>query len=402
MGDSGWHCPAMPWAEVNPMHQRILFVEAARRGRLSMTELCALFGVSRQTGYKWLGRANEGGTTALADLSRRPRSNSAAIANEVAERLVAVRKAHPTWGARKLIAWLAVREPELELPASSTVTELLKRRGLVKPRRVRQRLPPRSEPLAHATAPNVVWSVDFKGDFRVGDGTRCYPLTVTDACSRALLCCQALDTPGLKGVQSTVERTFRHWGLPRYLRSDNGPPFGTMRTGPLSRLSVWLVKVGVLPEYIDPGKPQQNGRHERFHRTLKQETALPPRASLRAQQRRFDTFRREYNHERPHEALSMLTPALMHRQSYRRYPSRVVSPEYPGHYEVRWVSTTGSIKWRGSQTFVAETLAGEPVGLVETELGCWEIYYGPLLIGRLHDALPGQLVRPKVSAMSPV
>lgn len=402
MVDSGWHCPAMPWAEVDPMHQRILFVEAARGGRFSMTELCALFGVSRQTGYKWLARANEGGTKALTELSRRPHSNSAAIADEVAERLVAARKAHPTWGARKLIAWLAAREPDLELPAASTVTELLKRRGLVKPRRLRQRLPPRSQPLAHATAPNVVWSVDFKGDFRVGDGTKCYPLTVTDACSRALLCCQALNSPGGKGVQATLEKTFRRWGLPRYLRSDNGPPFGTMRTGPLSRLSVWLLKVGVLPEYIDPGKPQQNGRHERFHLTLKQDTALPPSASLRAQQRRFDAFRREYNQERPHESLGMLPPALMHRPSYRAFPSRVTSPEYPGHYEVRRVTTRGSFVWRSRETFLAETLAGEPIGLVESQLGWWEIYYGPVVVGRLHEALQGRIVRPKVSAMSPV
>lgn len=394
----------MPWAPMDVMHQRSLFVSEARRGSLSMTQLCALFEVSRKTGYKWLQRSDEGGRAALADRSRRPRSNPLAIADDVAARLVGLRREHPTWGPRKLIAWLDAREPSWALPAPSTVGELLKRRGLAHPRERRHRMPPRSAPFAHATAPNVVWSMDFKGDFRVGDRTRCYPLTVTDAHSRALLCCQALTRPAREPVQQALERTFRTWGLPEYFRSDNGPPFGTMRTGPLSNLSAWLVKLGIRPEYIDPGKPHQNGRHERFHLTLKNETAFPPAATVVAQQRRFDAFRREYNQERPHEALDQFTPFSVHRRSWRPFPSKVCDPTYPGHYELRRVSAKGAIGWRHRQPFLAEALHGELVGLVEIDNGCWEIYFGPLLIGRLHEgALRIGLVQPaRVLPMSPV
>jgi len=386
------------------MSQRALFVREVRAGALTMTQVCTLFGISRKTGYKWLARSEEGGRPALADRSRRPRGNSRAVPDDVAGRVLSLRREHPTWGPRKLVAWLDAREPHWELPAASTVGELLKRHGLVRPRHRRQKLPPRTNPFATATAPNVVWAVDFKGDFRVGDGARCYPLTVTDACSRALLCCQALARPKRELVQRTLERTFRTWGLPEYLRSDNGPPFGTMRTGPLSKLSAWLVKLGIRPEYIDPGKPHQNGRHERFHLTLKQETAFPPAGSLVAQQRRFTAFQREYNEQRPHEALGQRAPATVHHRSPRAFPSKVEDPTYPGHYETRRVSRAGYFGWRGGTAFLAEALRGELVGLVEVDNGCWELHFGPLLIGRLHEgARRTRLVQAaRVSPMSPV
>jgi putative transposase len=378
------------------LQQRHLFVQHARERRLPIAALCRFFGISRKTGYKWLERANDEGVTGLADRSRRPLGNARAVPQPVVERLVALRREHPTWGARKLVAWLEQREPGWDLPAASTVTEVLKRRDLVRPRRLRQRVPARTKPLEHATAPNVLWCIDFKGHFLVGDGHRCHPFTVTDAHSRALLCCQGFTNTRGAGVKRALERTFRAWGLPRLIRSDNGAPFGGIGTGPLSKLGVWLIKVGVLPEYISPGKPQENGRHERFHLTLKQDTVMPPAASMFAQQRRFDEFRRVYNQERPHEALSMLTPMSIHRPSWREFPSRVVSPEYPGHYEVRRVSAAGRIQWRGTNPYVAHSLAGEPIGLIEREEGFWEIYFGPLCIGRLHDAMPRMLLLGKV------
>ena len=394
----------MPWARTDPVIERKQFVQAAAEERIPFAELCRLFGISRKSGYKWLERATE--SESLEDRSRRPLSNSRAIAPDVERRLVKLRKRHRTWGARKLLAWLDENEPGWELPAASTVTEALKRNGLVEPRRRRQQMPPRSHPLAHARRPNDVWTIDFKGDFRVGDGRRCYPLTVVDAHSRLLLCCRSHPSPSYNDVVRSLEATFRTWGLPTRLRSDNGPPFGTMRTGPLSRLSAWLVKVGVLPEYIDVGSPHQNGRHERFHLTLKRETAMPPASSLHAQQRRFDTFRREYNDERPHEALGQRTPASVHRDSRRPFPSKISDPEYPASYEVRRLSAAGMLTWRSAQIFFSEALAGQLLGLTEVDNGRWEIHFGPLLIGQLHEALPEfGLVRQrsfKVSPMSPV
>ena len=379
------------------MHQRRLFVNAVFERKLTVAKLCELFQISRKTGYKWLQRCRgEAGWSGLQDRSRRPHSNSRAVDEEVVRRLLRLRADHPSWGARKLAAWLAWREPQWELPAASTITELLKRHGFVTPRRKRRRVPARTEPFAHAAMPNDVWCIDFKGDFRVGDGTRCYPFTATDAHSRTLLCCRAFERPRHEFVQEALERTFRYYGLPHYVRSDNGRPFGTACTMPLSRLGVWLVKLGVRPEYIDPGKPQQNGRHERMHRTLKEQTVILPSSTMSAQQRRFDAFRREYNHERPHEALGQLAPATVYYQSSRRFPSRILAPEYPSTYEVRPVARNGRIAWRRRSILVGTPLAGEHVGIIEVDDGCWDFYFGPVLLARLHDHVElGMRPRPK-------
>ena len=379
------------------MHQRRLFVNAVYERRLPVTKLCELFQISRKTGYKWLKRQQgDEGWAGLADKSRRPHSNSRAVSEELVRRLVLLRQKHPTWGARKLAGWLAWREPHWELPAASTITELLKRHGLVRDRRVRHRGPPRTQPLAHAEQPNDVWCIDFKGDFRVGDGTRCYPLTVTDAHTRALLCCRGFENTRGAGVQEALERTRRGFGLPRYLRGDNGPPFGTSCTMPLSRLGVWLVKIGVRPEYIDPGQPQQNGRHERMHWTLKQSTAQPPSSTMRAQQRRFDAFRLEYNRERPHEALGQLPPSLLYYPSPREFPSRIVGPDYPDSYAVYTVGKDGRVQWGRRSVLVGTALAGEHVGVVEVDDGCWDVLFGDFLLARIHaDVDLGMRPRPR-------
>lgn len=376
----------MPWIDTNMAHQRRLFVNAVFEDKLEVTTLCELFGISRKTGYKWLRRCTgPEGWAGLADRSRRPHSNSRAVAEDVVRRLLRVRDEHRNWGARKIAAWLAWREPQWELPAPSTITDILKRHGRVLERKKRPKVPPRTAPLAHAEFPNDVWCIDFKGDFVVGDGSRCYPLTVTDARTRALLCCRAMSRTGFGGVQQALERTFRTYGLPQHVRSDNGPPFGTSCSSPLSRLGVWLVKLGVLPEYIDPGKPQQNGRHERMHLTLQQETAEPPASSMVAQQRRFNSFVREYNQERPHEALGQIAPASIYVSSPRRFPSRIESPEYPDTHAVHLVGADGRFRWRRRSMLVGRALAGERVGVLEITDGCWDFYFGPVLVARLHE-----------------
>jgi putative transposase len=380
------------------------FIAAAAEARIPFAALCRLFDVSRKTGYKWLERAADGG--ALEDISRRPHGNSRAMDEKLAARLVRLRKKYPTWGARKLIGWLDDFEHgRWELPAASTVTELLKRQGLVQERSRRQRLPPRSAPLAHAVAPNDLWCMDFKGDFRMGDGRRCYPLTITDAYSRMLLCVRGQLQPDLVTARRNLERVFRTWGLPRWMRTDNGPPFGTMKTGPLSQLSAWLIKVGVLPEYTDLASPHQNGRHERMHGTLKAETAMPPAGNLEAQQRRFDRFKKIFNLERPHESLDQRPPAWVHSRSQRELPAKVTDPTYAKWYEVRRINAAGCLAWKNARMYFSDALAGELVGITEVDNGLWEVYFGPLVIARLHEAYDELSCKPRrvtLSPMSPV
>lgn len=390
------------------MFERMRFAAAAREKKVPFAELCRLFDVSRKTGYKWLERSCDASSAGddWADRSRRPHGNSRVIDEKVAERLVRLRRKHPTWGSRKLLGWLEEFEPRRwELPAASTVTELLKRRDLILPRQRRQRMPPRSTPFVHATGPNELWCMDFKGDFRLGDGNRCYPLTVTDAYSRMLFCARGLAHPDLPSVRHFLARTFRQWGLPRSMRSDNGPPFGTMKRGPLSQLSVWLVKLGVVPEYTDLASPHQNGRHERMHLTLKVETAMPPASNAAAQQRRLDRFRRTFNDERPHEALNQRPPSRIHVRSPREFPERITDPVYPSQFESRRVSAAGALTWRSHHLYFSDALAGQVVGLTEVDNGLWEVYFGPLVVARLHERFKGLSPRPyrvKVSPMSPV
>jgi transposase InsO family protein len=352
----------MPWKMTFAEDQRVQFVVEALYGSSGIAELCRSFGISRKTGYKWLARYDQDGAAGLVDRSRAPRHHPNALASTTASRLLRVREQHPTWGARKLLAWLRAHEPELALPAVSTVYAMLKRLNLVRPRRFRRRVPPMSSPFAACGAPNDTWCVDFKGWFRVGDGTRCDPLTISDAFSRFLLRCEAV--PGTRGVdvRPVFEAAFREFGLPNAIRSDNGPPFASTGAGGLSRLSVWWVRLGIRPERIEPGKPEQNGRHERMHLTLKQETARPPRHSVRAQQFSFDRFRHVFNNERPHEALGQQTPATIYEPSLRRMPARVPEMTYPEHFEVRHVRRNGVTKWHGMDIYINDALNGEDIG----------------------------------------
>src|SRR5688572_7756551 len=300
----------MPWNKTDAMTERTKFVlEWYRRwdegeGRVNIAALCRAFGISRETGYVWVRRFRDGGhqVASLAERSRRPKTNPRQVDAAMEDGIVRLKKQYPYWGPRKLKAWLEQRRPEYLFPAASTIGEVLKRNGLVRKRRKRQKTPPHTSPFAACGRPNDTWCVDFKGNFRVGDGSRCFPLTIMDAHSRFLLRCEGLEAANYKAVRPVFESAFEEFGLPEVIRSDNGSPFATKGAGGLSELSAWWVRLGIRPERIEPGKPQQNGRHERMHLTLKKETALPPRASMLAQQRRFDAFRREYNDERPHEA----------------------------------------------------------------------------------------------------
>jgi transposase InsO family protein len=301
------------------------------------------------------------------------------------EQIVALRSDHPRWGPRKLRARLSSISPATAWPAASTIGGLLKRRGLVVPRRRRSAMPPSMLPFAACGAPNDVWCMDFKGWFRTGDGRRCEPLTISDADTRYLLRCQVLPRLDTRSVQPLLEATFREFGLPAAIRTDNGAPFASRSAGGLSRLSVWWIKLGIRPERIAPGRPCQNGRHERMHGTMAREACDPPAASLARQQLRLDAFRRIYNEERPHEALGNVTPASLYRPSPRPLPTRLSPIVYPDHWQARTVRPSGEIKWQGEYVFISELLDGAPVGIEETA-GGFRVHFGPVPLGTMDRA----------------
>ncbi len=369
-----------------------------------MTWLAGEFGVSRKTVHKRIERYRESGWDGLGDRSRAPHRHPNRTAEEVSDLVVAAKRSHMTWGPKKVVAWLGARRPDLVLPAPSTAGELLGRAGLVRPRKRRQGSAPWGEPFRSVCAPNDTWTIDLKGWFRTGDGARCDPLTVEDAYSRCCLCLKGLETPTHLEVRRELEKAFREYGLPLSMRSDNGPPFASTGLGGLTRLSAWWVKLGIVPERIEPARPDQNGRHERMHRTVKQETACPPEGNKQRQQRSFDRFLKEYNSERPHEAIGQRTPFSLYQPSPRKYPQRVKEPEYPGSLtRVRRVRSNGEIKWNGDLIFLSEALRGEPVGLVPKDDHQWAILFGPLEIGALDERSRKVLRTPvKLLPMCPV
>ena len=373
----------MPWRETNPMDQKLQFIADYLRQTLDMSELCAAYGISRKTGYKWIERYLEHGPPGLEDQTRRPDSSPRQTPVEIVEALLEVRQHHPTWGAKKILPFVAKRHPAWALPGRSTVCEILKRHGLVPRQRRRRALGHPGKPSSPMLGPNAIWCADFKGQFKTGDGIYCYPLTVTDGYSRYLLGCQALLSTKAEEAKPVFTRLFKEFGLPQRIRSDNGVPFATPTLARLSTLSAWWVRLGILPDLIEPGHPQQNGRHERMHRTLKAETTRPPGANRQAQQRKFNRFRQEFNEERPHEALDMATPASLYCPSLRPMPDKLPPLEYPDRFEVRYVSANGGIRWNKAWVNVSITCAGEYVGLEEIDDGVWNVYFGPLKLGRL-------------------
>jgi putative transposase len=373
----------MSWSQPSAMDQKTQFISDYLRDRLSITDLGALYGMSRKTGDKWIDRYLHYGPRGLAERSRKPGCCPRQTPDHVVAALIALRQHHPAWGAKTLLSILEKRHPHWHWPARSTVCDILGRHGSIPRKRQRRHLGHPGKPTTLMAAPNDVWTADFKGHFRTGDGLYCDPLTVAEGYSRFLLGCQALSSTAVQQAKPVFPRLFKESGLPRRIRTDNGVPFATNTLARLSQLSAWWVRLGILPESIAPGKPQQNGRHERMHRPLKADTARPPAAHSRAQQRKFNHFREAFNEGRPPEALDMQTPASVYEPSSRERPATLPPLAYPDRFEVRYVSAKGGIRGNRHWGNVAHTCAGEYVGLEELDDGVWTVYFGPLTLGRL-------------------
>lgn len=374
------------------MSERIRLMADHLGGDYTVTELALKYGVSRKTVYKWLARHSEEGWEGLQDRSRAPLCHPNAISEAVERQILLIKERRPLWGAPKIRQKVMESLGSSRCPAESTVSEVLRRHGLTRTRKRRRVAVPSEAPLAHCQAANVVWCADFKGWFLTRDGAKCTPLTISDGYSRYLLCCQGLGgSTGGVTVKPWFIAAFREHGMPAAIRTDNGPPFAARTLGGLSQLSVWWLLLGIGLERIEPGKPQQNGRHERMHRTLKEATASPPCSSLRAQQRAFDQFRREYNEERPHEALGQKPPADFHVKSAREYPEREPRQRgYPDDWEKRRVRDAGRIKWKGTEINVSLSLRGREVGLKPVDTGKWAVYFEHLELG-IFDERQGRI-----------
>jgi putative transposase len=371
----------MPWKESNPMDQRVQLIQDHQEGH-SISELAEMYEVSRKTVYKWLERHEAEGVAGLADRSRTPMHSPTRVREEIAAQIIAARQRWK-WGPRKLRVKLAAAQPNAEWPSASTIGDVLQRAGLTHTRKKRVRTPPYGRPFAAVEEANQTWCADFKGWFRTGDGTRCDPLTITDAHSRYLLRCHI--TPKTDGVhvEAVFDAAFHEFGLPRVIHTDNGVPFASRAPGGLSRVSMRWVKLGIVPERSRPASPQDNGRHERMHSTLKQATLKPPQRTARRQQEAFDRFQQEYNQQRPHEALQDQTPASFYTASCRPMPRRIPALVYGDDVAVRRVSQQGSFRMRGQRTFLSEIFAYEWIGLRALDERYFQLLYGPVPLGYL-------------------
>ncbi len=376
----------MPWMETCPVKERMRFVMVVESGLFSMAEACERYGISRVTGYKWWDRFQKEGPKGLEDRPRRPQTSPCRTPKGVETLIIELRKAHTTWGPEKLLDVLNRRHPELRLPARSTVAVILKREGLIeKPRRRRSHRHP-GRPFVETGKPNDLWTTDFKGEFKTLDGRYCYPLTIADQDTRYLLACESLRSTRSQWARPVFKRVFQEHGLPDAILTDNGAPFAVWNAiCGLSALGVWWIQLGIRHHRIEPGKPQQNGRHERMHRTLKAEATRPPGANLRCQQVKLDAFRKEFNEVRPHQALGQKRPSEVWRPSPRPYPKKAPKPEYSAHHEKRRVTSVGHIKFKNKLIFLSSNLLSETVALEEIDDGVWSIYYYDVLIARLDE-----------------
>jgi putative transposase len=373
----------MPWRSSLPMDLRMQFIADYLRRLAPISELCHEYEISRKTAYKWIDRYEAEGAAGLVDRSRRPHHFPHATPADLVKALLAKRRRHPGWGAKKLLKLLSQDQPDCQWPARSTACDILSRHNLVPESRRRRPVGHPGKPTTVITTPNQVWAADFKGQFKTRDGYYCYPLTVTDGFSRYLLGCQALSSTSGAEAKPVFRRLFQEFGLPERIRTDNGGPFASVSLARLSTLSAWFIRLGIVRELIEPGKPQQNGSHERMHRTLKDATTHPPAANRATQQRLFKSFRNEFNHVRPHEALALDTPAQHYQPSPRPYPQRLPPLEYPSHFETRRVGDNGCIRWRSQRVHVSIVCTHEYLGLEEVDNGIWNVYFGSLKLGRL-------------------
>jgi len=363
----------MPWKETCPMNERLILISEYLSGDYPISVLARRRGISRKSAYKWIDRYQQDKAVGLEDLSRRPYCHPNALSKGMVQRILEWKAKYPLWGAPKIHSKL---RPLKDCPAESTVSNVLLRYGLTRKTRSRAKATPTMGPLADIGAVNQVWCADFKGWFRTGNGQRCDPLTISDAYSRYLLCCRGISgTTGWLTVKPLFERTFREYGMPQVIRTDNGAPFASVGLMGLSSLSIWWLRLGIELERIEPGHPEQNGRHERIHRTLKEAAIRPPRWNLVGQQQAFDDFKQEYNHERPHEALGQQPPASCYEPSKRDYPERLLEPEYPGGWTSRMVRINGVILLQGREVYLTQALSGQLVGLEPIDEGRWKIHF---------------------------
>jgi putative transposase len=374
----------VPWSVTDVMSIRLEFVAEAFARRRPFNALCKQYGISEKTGYKWLARFRAFGPDAMADAWHQTVSCPHATPARQRELLAALRRSHPTWGARKLRPVLATEHPDLIWPAPSTITNILHREGLIRQHKRRRRPGAPGGPRGPVTAtePNALWTIDYKGHFRTQDGQWCYPLTIVDAASRFLLACVAHRHPTTARTLAVLRQCFRTYGRPSAMLSDNGPPFGAPQAPRgFSRLSLWIRTLDIAPHFIVPGHPEQNGRHERLHRTLKSEATTPAASSLRQQQQRFDQFRLEYNTIRPHEALGQRPPAAAYQPSPRLFHTHPAPYAYPAHFHRRRVTRAGLIWWQQEDIYVSNTLAGHTVGIDPCCPAHWDVYFADYLLG---------------------
>ena len=371
----------MPWKIISAMNQKIQLIADWQSKNLSLTDLSQKYGISRPTVYKLIERYERYGIEGLKEQSRAPKTCPHRTPEKVISLVIQEKLKNRKRGPRKIRAQLKRQHPNLELPAISTIAYWLKKEGLVAKRKKRLRVPPYTQPFCECKAPNDVWSIDYKGQFYMKNGHVCYPLTISDNLSRFLLGCKALQGPRYAPTKKHLELIFREYGLPDAIRNDNGTPFAGKGIGGLSRLSVWFIQLGITPERIEKGCPEQNGRHERMHRTLKNDVLDSIAGNLKEQQKAFDIFRHDFNHNRPHESLNDQTPNEFYKKSNRPYIDHPNMPEYGYDYTVRHVKHGGEIKFKGRMFYVTGLLAKQPVGLKEIADGIWQLQYSFYVLG---------------------
>jgi transposase InsO family protein len=383
----------MSWQETDISQEKLKFINDWLKDEFSFATLCKRYQISRPTGYALVKRYQAEGVAALAERSRAPLCTPHKTSEPIEAKLLHFKHRYPHWGPSMIRDFLIKEGIEGPWPAASTVGEIFKRHGLVKPRKLKRRTPAHSEPLKHCTAPNQVWSADFKGQFRLRNNKYCYPLTMTDNYSRYLILCEGLMSPNCIDSIKCYEKAFREYGLPDVIRTDNGQPFAGLAIGGLTRLSIWLLKLGIMPERIRPGCPQENGRHERMHRTLKEATIIPGQKNLQEQQQLFDDFKIEFNTKRPHQALKASRPAEVHRKSIREMPEKMSEIIYPNEFLIRKVKINGELKFSGKRYFVSELLHGESIGLEPIDDDRAIVYFSRLKLGII-DARLNKIIRP--------
>jgi transposase InsO family protein len=373
----------MPWKETCAMDQKAEFIRLWKSDRYTVTELSELFDVSRKTAYKWIRRHQLMGILGLENRSRAPLKHPNSTPQRIVDKVKSVRRKHKHWGPGTILAWLEEHDQEERWPSISTVSNILKKEGMVKARRKRHKTPAHTSPFTKCNRPNAVWSADYKGQFRMGNGKLCYPLTITDSYSRYIILCKGLSKPNYRATRKCFEAVFKQYGMPEAIKTDNGAPFASVGIYGLSKLSAWFIRLGIKHERIEPGHPEQNGRHERMHRLLKEVTANPPKNNMQSQQLAFDEFVYEYNFERPHGALNQKTPATSYQKSEDKYPQRIPRIIYGFHLLKRKVNRNGEISWKERKIFISKALTGERIALKRKDEHLYEIRFTKYSIGIL-------------------